>query len=334
MADNISNAAMSHNGLTSSITTWTSLSEKDKLSWDGTSCRNTLRKALTPAIHGYGAVRLLLLDRPEEHSLEALKHLLLSLSRQVGYVIPQTHENNLIGQIQDEGKDYRLPATRGHKTNSELRFHSDRSDLIFLFYVRPAQVGGDLSVVSYNEAARLLATEAPEVLKALFMDFPFDLRDERIFQEQEWCQHPIMWHRRKEVRGHYIQRFILDSQRHADCPRLTAAQHAALSTFEAVLEKLRPSRTFKPTAGELVVLNNYRVLHARKSFSDDGRPGTGRLAIRTWVAPYESEELPGFMLPISGAVTPGCFRGGVGRGNAYLSSLGSTFPQPLDGPAQ
>lgn len=332
MTDMDAIALKPHLGLSAAMSAWANLSDKDKYAWDGQDCRDALRAAIAPALHGYGVARIPLLDRLDDHGVEYLQHLLLALSQQIGYVLPQTHENNLIGQIQDEGIDYRVPTSRGHKTNSELNFHSDRSDLNFLLYVRPAQVGGELSVVSFDAATRLLAVRAPDALEVLQRNFPFDLRDERIFHDREWCLHPILWRRGKEMRGHYIRRFILDSQRHATCPRLTEAQHSALSTFEALLDELRVGLTFKPSAGELLVLNNYRVLHARTSFCDSGQSGLGRLALRTWVAPYDSEELPEFMRPISGAVTAGSFRGGVGKGDTYLSLLGSTFQQLIDGP--
>ncbi|WP_437882335.1 hypothetical protein [Pseudomonas sp. LRF_L74] len=39
-----------------------------------------------------------------------------------------------------------------------------------------------------------------------------------------------------------------------------------------------------------------------------------RLAIRTWVAPYNSGFLPVSLIPMMGSVDPGTFRGGAGSG--------------------
>lgn len=318
-------------GLAAAISAWAKLRDNEKRVWCDRDCHDVFCEAVIPALRRYGVARMPLVDCPERHSLAELENLLLALSRQIGYLVPQTHRNNLIAHIQDEGNDYKLPTSRGHKTNSALGFHSDRSDLILLLYVRAAQKGGEVSVVSFGDVARLLEVENPDILGTLFDNFPFDLRDERIFEDKKWCLHPILWHQEREIRGHYIRRFILDSQRHEDCPRLSEVQHTALSAFDAALENLRPTRTFQPSVGELVVLNNYRVMHARNGFSDDDAPGAGRLALRTWVAPYNSEELPSFMLPISGAVSAGSFRGGVGKGDTYLAQLGSTACQPITG---
>jgi len=321
-----------HKGLRDSIDQWTKLTTDEQLNWDGCVVREAINAAIAPASEGYGAVRIKLLDSMEGFGVEALSHLMLQLSKQVGYILPQTYENNLVGLIQDEGKDYKHHRSRGHKTRAELGYHCDRSDFIFLLYARSAQSGGEVSVVSFEDAVTEIQKKAPDLADILFKDFPFDLRDERIFSAQEWCEHPILWHTRSGVRGNYIRRFIFDSQRHADCPRLTDFQLLALSAFEKIMEDLGVNNTFKPEAGELVILNNYRVLHARKGFSNEAHNDLGRLAIRTWVAPYQSEPLPDFMLPISGAVSPGCFRGGIGCGDAFLGKLGTTDIQLIDGP--
>ncbi len=308
--------------LNDAIHSWMSLTPEVQMNWDGG--RDALNDVAAPVLKGFGAVRIRLLDRIEDYRLEALERLLIVLSRNLGYVVPQSYKNNLVGIIQDENGDYSSPSTRGHKTNSSLSFHCDRTDLIMLLYVRPAQKDGRISIVSFKGAVYQMNKNRSLHLDTLFKDFPFDLRDEHIFNTQEWCMHPILWRSDGEVRGRYIRRFIEDSQRHPNCPPLLDNHISALNEFDAVLDSLRTRNTFAPATGELVMINNFRVLHAREGFSDCDREGKRRLAIRTWVAPFGSEALPKFLLPISGAITPGSYRGGIGKSEEYMGMLGET----------
>lgn len=282
------------------------------------------RETIAAPLRRWGALRLPLVETPQAQPVAVLERLLEVLSRALGFVLPQTHRMNLLAHIHDEGNDYALPSTRGHQTNAALKFHSDRCDLNLLLYVRVAPRGGELSVVGYDEAGqRLCALDAP-AFDTLFDGFPFDLRDERIFSSLAWHWRPILWRHGGDLRGHYIRRFITDAQRHDDCPRLTARQQHALDQFDAVLEALREPHAFAPQAGELVVLDNYRVMHARTSFFDAPDPGARRLALRTWVAPCDSEPLPLALHPLAGSCVAGSYRGGVGCGADYLRRLGRT----------
>lgn len=283
-----------------------------------------LRGAVRPMLRHRGAARLQLIEQPQQQPLPTLERLLMGLSQALGFVLPQTHRLNLLAHIQDEGSDYARHSTRGHQTNASLAFHSDRCDLNLLLYVRVAPRGGELSVVAYEEAAqRLRELDAP-AYEALFDGFPFDLRDERIFASLAWHWRPILWRHNGGLRGHYIRRFITDSQRHDDCPRLSERQQHALNRFDTVLESMREEHAFAPRAGELVLLNNYRVMHARTGFDDAPEPAAKRLALRTWVAPFDSEPLPLALHALAGSCIARSYRGGVGCGAEYLGRLGQT----------
>lgn len=273
------------------------------------------------AIGRQGWVRLALGAEAVDHPLEALEQWLLQVSNLLGLPVPQSSAGTLLAHIRNEGGDYSRHTTRGHQTNSELSFHSDRCDWNLLFYVRPARNGGEVAVVSYDEAAAALTTTNPTALEALFAPFPFDLREERIFAEPAWHCRPILWRNAKgAVRGHYIRRFILDSQRHSDCPRLGSRQTELLDQFDATIRSLAVSNRFVPCAGDLVVLDNYQVMHARSAFTDEA--DSPRLALRTWVAPQVSETLPPSLHLLAGSCLGSVFRGGLGCDAEYHARLG------------
>ncbi|WP_174999187.1 TauD/TfdA family dioxygenase [Rugamonas aquatica] len=280
--------------------------------------------AVAAPLARHGVARLALVERPELYPLERIEQLLLLVSRQIGFVLPQSYSEGELAHVQDQRRDYALPGTRGHQTNNALAFHSDRCDLNLLLYVRTSSNGGQLSVVPYAQAVEQVRAQAPAMLPDLFDGFPLDLREERIFPSLLWHWRPILWERDGVVYGHYIRRFIADSQRHADCPRLSTRQLQALDRWDAVLDDLRQAHSFAPAPGELLLLDNYRVMHARSAYVDAPAHDAQRLALRTWVAPFDSPPLPLALHPLAGSCTAGSFRGGVGQGSSYLNRLGST----------
>lgn len=293
---------------------------------DPRATARTVRQAMARR----GWARLALGEDAARHPVHALEHWLMQVSKRLGEPVPQTRAGTLLAHIRDEGRDYSRHTTRGHQTNSELAFHSDRCDWNLLFYVRPAASGGEIAVVGYEEAAAALRRADPAAHDALFAPFPFDLREERIFAEPGWHCRPVLWRNAAgAVRGHYIRRFIADSQRHADCPRLDGRQAEVLDRFDAAVGALAGRNRFAPRPGDLLVLDNYRVMHARTAFTDGA--GSPRLALRTWVAPRDSEALPDSFRPLAGSCLPGVFRGGVGGDADYHARLGQPWaPQAGD----
>lgn len=302
------------------LAAWAALPSPARKRWQGGS---SVRDAIVPELRRAGFARVRALDNVDRFSVTALEALLAAVCRHLGFLVPQNFRGDHVVRIQDEGRDYAAPETRGHQTACALAFHSDRCDLSLLLYVRAPAQGGRVSVVSYDEAVRGLGCQDPAGVAVLASGLPFDLRDERIFAEPRWTVRPAIWQDGSVWHGHYIRRFINDSQRHADCPRLGLSETQAMDRFDAVLDKLRPSNTFTPEPGEILALDNYRVLHAREAFRDSEQ-SAGRLALRAWVAPYDSRALPDFLLSTAGAIAPGSYRGGVGQGANYEAILGCT----------
>jgi hypothetical protein len=283
---------------------------------------HVLNEVIKKNLNETGYWRYDLLKSIQQHSLDSLIKLCLDISKMLGHLLPQTLENKVITLIRDEGNDYSSPTTRGHKTNSHLPYHCDRSDVTILLYVRPAEQGGEFSVVSFSEALTQMKEENPELVEILFNDYPFDLREDRLYQFPKWYLRPICWKSANGLRGHYIRRFISDSQRHENCPPLTKIQEEALNLFDQVLENIGKKRQFLPKAGEIVITDNFKVMHARAAFKDPNEKSQ-RLALRSWIAPFDSIELPRFMLPLTGSVTAGSYRGGVGGSQQHIENLGS-----------
>ena len=81
----------------------------------------------------------------------------------------------------------------------------------------------------------------------------------------------------------YIGWYIRDAQRHADAPRLTAAQLEAMALIESIANDplFHVQMDFEP--GDIQLLNNARILHAREEFVDDDDLDRRRHLLRLWL---------------------------------------------------
>ncbi|MFD7919950.1 TauD/TfdA family dioxygenase [Streptomyces sp. NPDC059740] len=227
----------------------------------------------------------------------------------IGRPVSQSRKGDLLGRVEDRGADISSPVQRGYESAAELPFHADRTDVIGLLCVRPAASGGLSRLVSSKALHDLLSREHPEVLAELYRPFPNDRRGEEQPGERPWSDIPVFSRAGGHFAARYVRRFITGSQRHPQAPRLTEAQVTAMDTLDALLHRPGVSLDMDLRAGELQLINNFHILHARSAFTDGG--GAGRLLLRLWLAFQDSPELPDHYAALYGATSAGCYRGGV-----------------------
>lgn len=268
-------------------------------------CLDRVTRALRDG-PGLCLLRGLPIDAVEEEGLSAV---LRGLGSLLGEPVPQTKAGELVRAVSDKGRDYSAATVRGHDTNAELRYHCDRTDVIGLLCVRPASTGGRNLVVSAPAAYEALRQSDPDLLQALSEPLPHDRRGEQGPDESPWTMMPIFAERQGHFVARYIRRFIEDAGRHPDAPALSDRQRRALDALDKVLDEPGMALGMDLRQGDLQLLNNHVVFHARTAFEDDDGPG--RLLLRLWLAPSWSPPLPAALKPLYGSVEAGAVRGGV-----------------------
>ena len=224
----------------------------------------------------------------------------------------------------NRGGDYNESAVRGHDTNSSLNPHSDRCDILVLVYEQPADVGGEICVYNSQELWRILKKIDSRLANVLRSNYPQDLRGEG-YGDSKWCLAPIFWEDEEGMKCRYIRRFITDSLNYKDAPRITKEQLDALNLVDYTLSEMYRYELV-PQKGDILILNNHRVLHSRTSFVDLVNK---RLVHRTWIADCKSIELPIQFAPIFGSVKAKTVRGGVcDAGSGFHFKIGSRILLP------
>ncbi len=94
------------------------------------------------------------------------------------------------------------------------------------------------------------------------------------------------WHAQQRAAPFFVGWDIRDAQRHEQAPRLTAQQAEALELLEGIAND--PSfylqMEFQP--GDIQLLNNAKILHAREAHTDYDDPAERRHLLRLWLTAH------------------------------------------------
>jgi predicted esterase len=228
----------------------------------------------------------------------------------LGVTVPQNLDGAHCVLVQDVGQSILNPTHRGHRTSDALGFHNDRCDRILLVCAHQATVGGESSLVSCKYVHDLLLERAPHHLKTLYGEFPNHRRGEERPGEAKWCMMPVFAITNGQFVCRYVRRFIEDSQKLEDAPRLTTEQTEAMDYLDHLLNDPDHFFEFKLQKGQVLVINNHTLLHGRSNYVDN--PGEEkRTLIRLWLAHADSRPLPKSFESIYRNVEAGAVRGGI-----------------------
>ena len=208
-----------------------------------------------------------------------------------GKPVGQNKDAELLTHVRDE----RLPASAGtvrlYRTRERQDFHTDGADIIGLLCLHGAVRGGESKLVSsgaiYNEMLRT----RPELLEAMYGPMAWDRQGDVPAGELPWFTLAPFNDVDGVPRIFYLGWYIRDAQQHPEVPRLTADQIAAMELLERLANDptFHIEMDFRP--GDVQLLNNGRILHAREAYEDDDDPAQRRHLLRLWLAAHDFASL-------------------------------------------
>ena len=233
--------------------------------------------------HGRGCVLIRGLD-VTRYDMPTLKILYWGLGVHLGLPVTQNARGDLIGQVTDSGSEYQSKNVRGYTTNDAIRFHCDAADGVSLLCVHHAKSGGDSVIASSLTIFNEILQHSPQYLDALAEGFYFDLRGEGATGDpDEVTRHkvPVFSYYDGRLSARYNRKTIEDGQAKAGDP-LSSGRLEAVRLVEdlANREDIRFNMTFE--RGDIQLLNNHMILHAREAFEDFPEPERKRNLLRLW----------------------------------------------------
>jgi Taurine catabolism dioxygenase TauD, TfdA family len=272
--------------------------------------------------HGRGLVLLRRIP-VERYSEDELRIIYWGLGLHLGTPRFQNGNGELIGDVRDENRLYGAvrevnpmqagePRTSRNKARSAgpLRFHTDRVDVVTLLCVRPAATGGLSKVVSGPAVYNTILERRPDLHAPLCAPY-YHVREGEAGGKQQFYAMPVFGMREGRFTSQYSRTFVENAQHLPGVPKLTEAQNAALDLWAEVCEELCYSMDMRP--GDVQLLNNHVVYHARSTYEDDPAPGRDRFLMRLWLSMPNSRPLPEGFEVLWGSIEPGALRGGIAQ---------------------
>ncbi|KAF0845261.1 TfdA family taurine catabolism dioxygenase TauD [Nocardia caishijiensis] len=205
----------------------------------------------------------------------------LALGTLLGVPVGQDREGNLITHIRDERRAG--PGIRRYQTSLSQDFHSDASDLVGLLCLRPAAKGGRSKIVSAHALYNEMLSRAPHLVEVMYRPMPWSRHAEPRPGEISHFELAPFTTIDGMPRISFIAWFIRQSQHHPGAPRLTADQLAALDLAEEIANDPSRQITMEFRVGDVQLLNNTTVLHAREAYTDHDDPALRRHLLRLWL---------------------------------------------------
>ena len=196
-------------------------------------------------------------------------------------------------------------------SNGPLRFHTDRCDVVGLLCARQARAGGVSKVASSVAVHNEMIRRRPDLAALLYQDVYRSRFGEEASQPDAVYPLPVFGVRDGKFTSHYSLTFIEVAQMVPGVPPLTAAQREALDLLMSLADELAFAMRFEP--GDMQLVNNHVIYHARTAFEDDAGSGLVRLLYRLWLSMPNSRPLPPGHEVLWGSIAPGALRGGIGQ---------------------
>jgi hypothetical protein len=212
-----------------------------------------------------------------------------------GTPVSQNARGHLLGHVRDEGRRIEDPSARAYQTNSRMDFHTDMLpiDVLALFCLRTAKSGGASKLTSALTIHNVLRAERPDLLEILYGLFHLDWRGEEPEGEQPWFSIPMF----SDCRGRITARicslvYYESAARFGEQYRPTPLQREALLAVQEIANRPELMLTMDFQEGDIQLINNHTMMHAREAYQDHPEPLRQRHLLRMWIAVPDGKRRP------------------------------------------
>lgn len=240
----------------------------------------------------------------ERHTAEEATLLTMGIGLHMGRPVTQNASGELVAHVTDHRRgDLSNPRLRAYQTRQALPFHTDSSDIVGLLALRNSVSGGLSMISSSTSIHNHLLHNHRELLGLYYSGFVYDRRSEEISGEVPYYRNAVYGWFDGRLSCRYYHRSYIDSAAAKSGIPLSPIQRHALDLFEDIAgrDEFRVDMELRP--GDLQLLNNNVVVHARTAYED--QPGHERDLLRLWLNTAHARELPDdfarfrFGMPIS-----------------------------------
>jgi hypothetical protein len=217
----------------------------------------------------------------ERWSQEDSERFFFCLGLHLGTPGAQNRNEELLGHVRDEGASYSDPSVRGYRTAAGLSYHCDGADVVGLLCLRPAASGGRSRFVSSVTVWNELYARRPDLAARMFEPLELDTRGDGGLN---FFPLPPCRHFGGQLRTFYHADYFRTAEQHRGARRLGPFERELLDRYDEIASTpgVYLEMDFQP--GDIQLLSNHTVLHARTAYVDDQAPEKKRHLLRLWLS--------------------------------------------------
>ena len=186
--------------------------------------------------------------------------------------------------VTDTGASREDPMARLYKTSANIDYHCDAADVVGLLCLNKAKSGGESRIVSSVSVFNELLARRPELAARLFEPLRLDIRDREVNAAGGSLPVQPCCYARGQLRTFYHADYFRSVVRHDDVPDLTPLERDLLDTYEAIASEPGIYLDMDLQPGDIQLLSNHTVLHARTGYEDFDDPARRRHLLRLWLS--------------------------------------------------
>lgn len=231
-------------------------------------------------LHGRGAVIISGLTR-DRYSEEDFERVYCGFGTHWGKAVVQSALGDKLGRVTFTPVGPENPTGRAYRSNEELTLHTDANEIVGLMCVQKAKSGGHSQIASSLAIHNEILRTRPDLLEPLYEGYYYASRENaKSGKPVTDYKIPIFCCVDSTVSCIVTGEFI---QRAAEKLGVALPKGVAegLAYFEAIAAREDIRVHFMLEPGEMVMFNNFTVLHARTAFQDG--PGLKRNLLRLWL---------------------------------------------------
>jgi hypothetical protein len=203
------------------------------------------------------------------------------LGQHLGRPGAQNRKGELLGHVRDTGADRADPYVRQYLTTQDIPFHCDAADVVGLLCLRKAKHGGLSRIASSVSVYNELLRRRPDLAPRLFEPFMLDTRDESEANGLKVLPVPPCRHASGVLRTFWHSQYFRTSQRHGI--RLTDTENEVLDLYDAISGSPEFHVDMELEPGDVQLLSNHTVIHARTDYEDYPEEDRKRHLLRLWL---------------------------------------------------
>lgn len=192
----------------------------------------------------------------------------------------QNEEGDLLGHVKDLSATARHADERLYRTNKSIRFHCDAADVVGLLCLGTSREGGASRLVSSVTVANHLLATRPDLAARMFEPMLLDARRPPGAGTQYTPVQPSCFDGTR-LRTFMHLDYYTSVERHPGVELDTRARDL-LAAWEDYAERPGVHLDMQLAPGDLQLVSNHGVVHARTKYDDD--PETPRHLLRLWLS--------------------------------------------------